>query len=264
MGLLTLCFGSASFAQGKFVVHFNFNKSNLTNSAKFTLDSFIKTNQSIIANLDIDLSGHCDSLGTEGYNDQLSLRRVAAVENYLVKYGVPPESFLNDGFGERKPVTTNATSFDRSLNRRVEVYFVKMSPTLKQQIADSSVVVGTNIVLRNINFYGGRRALLPESRPMLQQLLDALNSFPKLVIRIEGHICCADGPGDGLDTDSGIENLSEIRAHAIHDYLVAAGIDPKRLSYKGFGHSAPIYAYPEKSEEERMQNRRVEIKIISK
>ena len=37
-----------------------------------------------------------------------------------------------------------------------------------------------------------------------------------------------------------------------------------RVSYKGFGHTTPIYPWPEKTEDEKMKNRRVEIKIISK
>jgi outer membrane protein OmpA-like peptidoglycan-associated protein len=105
---------------------------------------------------------------------------------------------------------------------------------------------------------------LRESAPMLVELVDAMNAYPKLVIRIEGHICCNPSPGDGLDLETDITNLSEARAKAVKDYLVRNDIAPDRVSYKGFGHSSPIYPYPEKTEEERTQNRRVEIKIISK
>jgi len=42
------------------------------------------------------------------------------------------------------------------------------------------------------------------------------------------------------------------------------GIEASRISYKGWGHSNPIYPYPERSEEEKTLNRRVELVIISK
>jgi outer membrane protein OmpA-like peptidoglycan-associated protein len=133
-----------------------------------------------------------------------------------------------------------------------------------KKLADTTTIAGTNIILHNINFEGGVHQFLPESGPMLKELLEAMQSNPKLVIRVEGHICCQSEKADGMDNETGIDNLSEARAKAVMDHLLANGIEPKRVSYKGFGHSAPIYPYPEKSEEERIQNRRVEIKIISK
>jgi outer membrane protein OmpA-like peptidoglycan-associated protein len=99
---------------------------------------------------------------------------------------------------------------------------------------------------------------------MLQELLEAMQTYATLKIRVEGHICCQQDKADGIDQETGIQNLSEARAKAVMDYLLANGIDSKRVNYKGFGHSAPIYPFPEKSEEEKTQNRRVEIKIVSK
>jgi outer membrane protein OmpA-like peptidoglycan-associated protein len=133
-----------------------------------------------------------------------------------------------------------------------------------EKLADSATKAGTNIILHNINFVGGMHQFLPESGPILIELLEAMQANPKLIIRVEGHICCQPDKGDGLDAETGINNLSEARAKAVMDYLLANGIESKRISYKGFGHSAPIYPFPEQSEEERIQNRRVEIKIISK
>jgi outer membrane protein OmpA-like peptidoglycan-associated protein len=55
------------------------------------------------------------------------------------------------------------------------------------------------------------------------------------------------------------------RAKMVYDYLLANGISPDRvLGYKGFGSSHPVYPIPEKSEEERIANRRVEIRIVEK
>src|SRR5688572_22225440 len=106
--------------------------------------------------------------------------------------------------------------------------------------------------------------ITPESRPILDELLDAMKTHPKLVIEIQGHICCENRIGDGMDLETGIYNLSTARAKAIYDHLISNGIQASRVSYKGFGHSQPMYPFPERTEEERVANRRVEIKIISK
>jgi outer membrane protein OmpA-like peptidoglycan-associated protein len=86
---------------------------------------------------------------------------------------------------------------------------------------------------------------------------------PKLVIEIQGHICCVSHSGDSPYGATG-NGLSEERARSIYAELTGKGIEPNRVFYKGLGHSQPVYPYPEKNEEERIANRRVEIKIISK
>jgi outer membrane protein OmpA-like peptidoglycan-associated protein len=99
---------------------------------------------------------------------------------------------------------------------------------------------------------------------MLEELLEAMLTYPTLVIQVEGHICCNPTPADGLDNETGRYNLSEARAKAVKDYLLEKGIHTDRVKYKGFGHTAPLYPYPEKSLEEEKLNRRVEIKILKK
>ena len=91
------------------------------------------------------------------------------------------------------------------------------------------------------------------SRPKMFELLSVLRLNPKLKIEIQGNLCCQ--PVDRL-------NLSTERAKAIYNFLVYYKVDKNRLSYKGFGSSNPIFALPEKSEEERAANRRVEILIL--
>lgn len=263
-----LLFVLPGYSQALFTVHFDFNKHQLTTAARSSLDSFLSAEKQNLASLDLQLGGHCDAIGSDGYNDRLSKQRVAAVKKYLVEHGMQASNIGDEtGYGKRKPVNENKTDEERLLNRRVTLsYSITSSKpgSLKEKIADSTVISGTNIVLKNINFVGGMHLFLPEAQPMLDELLDAMRTYPKLVVRIEGHICCHEDSGDGMDNGTGINNLSEARAQAVKDYLVANGIDEKRVSHKGFGHSAPIYPYPERSEEERIKNRRVELKIISK
>jgi outer membrane protein OmpA-like peptidoglycan-associated protein len=270
MGILWLS-ALAGHSQSSFTIHFDFNKYNLTPTSKSQLDSFLLAEKENLSTLGIELNGHCDAIGSDEYNNRLSKQRVLAVKKYLLNNGIEEINIGAEiGHGKKTPLNENKTEEERQENRRVELSYSRVfttnlpAITLKEKIADSAVTSGTNIVLKNINFVGGRHQFLPESNPMLEELLEAMKIYPKLIIRIEGHICCQAGPGDGLDLETSITNLSEARAKAVMDYLVANGIEASRISYKGFGHSVPLYPFPERTEEEQKLNRRVEIKIISK
>jgi outer membrane protein OmpA-like peptidoglycan-associated protein len=257
------------YSQQSFYVHFDFDKAVLTAEAKTKLDSFFEAEKQNLSRLSIHLDGHCDGKGSDAYNDRLSKKRVDAVKKYMRNYGLKE---LNIGeetaHGKRQPLNDNLTDEERRVNRRVGIRYREIYPpgipTLKDKIADTGTTAGTNIVLRNINFVGGMHEFLPESIPMLEELLDAMRSYPSLVIRIEGHICCQEGNIDGMDIETGIRNLSAARARAVRDYLVENNIAADRVSSIGFGHSAPLHPYPEQTEQERKENRRVEIKIIRK
>lgn len=274
-GMIFFLIPVSSFSQTKesFSVYFEFDRYALTKKALTQLDSFCRKNKNSISHLEFEIKGFCDDRGTDNYNYTLSDKRVTTVKKYLLRRGMNIGFIIAAlGYGETAPLNENKTEEERSLNRRVDVSIInsnlpgekKETISLKQKIADSTTIAGTNIILRNIIFFGGMHQFLPESEPMLNELLEAMQSNPKLVIRVEGHICCQFDKGDGMDSETGFNNLSEARAKAVMDYLLSNGIESKRISYKGFGHSAPIYPFPEQSEEERIQNRRVEIKIISK
>ncbi len=264
---IAVLFSVAACSQISITVYFDFNKYELTDKTELELDNFLVQQKTGRTDLKLELHGHCDSIGADGYNLQLSKKRVTAVKNYLVAGGWAASRIVAAvGYGKRNPLNDNKTEEERQLNRRVELKIIPDGAglSLKEKIADSSTVAGTSIVLRNINFAGGRDLFLPESQPMLNELLDAMRTYPTLIIRVEGHICCEPHAADGLDAGTGLNNLSEARAKAVMDYLVINSIAPERVSYKGFGHAAPLFLYPEKTEEERIANRRVEIKIIKK
>ncbi len=69
----------------------------------------------------LELQGHTDSIGTEAYNMGLSRRRAEAVRNYLVRQGISASRLSTVGYGETRPVATNATPEGRAQNRRVEL-----------------------------------------------------------------------------------------------------------------------------------------------
>ncbi|MCS6824905.1 MAG: OmpA family protein [Cytophagaceae bacterium] len=70
------------------------------------------------------LEGHTDSDGDDEHNMDLSKRRAAAVKKYLVSKGVQEYRITTDGFGETRPVDTNATPEGRKKNRRVEMNII--------------------------------------------------------------------------------------------------------------------------------------------
>lgn len=261
-----LCAVSPVLAQETVNVFFETGKHALTSHTTRRLDSFLLANRKTPPGISLD--GYCDIVGNDALNDALSNRRVTAVQEYLVQHGFPASRIIaQTGHGKREPVNGNATPEERQANRRVQLTMSSadtVTSTLQQQLNDSTVKSGSNIVLRNIHFYGGRHQFLPGSTPMLQELLEAMRNNPKLVIQVEGHICCEPGDKDGLDMETGYYNLSETRAKAVMDYLIGNGVAASRISYKGFGHSRPIHPFPEQNEEQMEENRRVEIRIISR
>lgn len=67
------------------------------------------------------VEGHTDSTGAESYNQQLSERRASNVKHLLTNRGVPEYRMSIIGYGESRPIATNATPEGRQLNRRVEI-----------------------------------------------------------------------------------------------------------------------------------------------
>jgi len=69
----------------------------------------------------IRVEGHTDSTGSDAHNQRLSERRAAAVKNYLVSQGIPASKIETIGYGESRPIASNATKIGRAKNRRVVV-----------------------------------------------------------------------------------------------------------------------------------------------
>jgi len=69
----------------------------------------------------IRVEGHTDSVGSDAYNMDLSVRRANSVKNLLVQRGVAAGRIEVIGYGETMPVATNSTEAGRQMNRRVEI-----------------------------------------------------------------------------------------------------------------------------------------------
>lgn len=114
--------------------------------------------------------------------------------------------------------------------------------------------VGETFVLDDIYFEFDRSTLLQQSYNALERLIALLERYPRLKIEIGGHT-------DGQGSERYNLRLSESRATAVRDYLVARGIDSRRLQAKGYGKSHPRATNA--TDEGRAFNRRVEVKVIA-
>lgn len=68
--------------------------------------------------------GHTDSVGSEVYNQKLSVKRAEAVKAYLVSKGIEKNRVYTEGKGEKQPVADNKTKEGQAKNRRVEIEVV--------------------------------------------------------------------------------------------------------------------------------------------
>ena len=114
--------------------------------------------------------------------------------------------------------------------------------------------IGSKIVLNNVFFDVNKATLRKESEIELDKLFDILSKNPKIKIEVAGH---TDSDGD---TQANL-TLSDGRAHAVMDYLIAKGISADRIIYIGHGEDKPVVAND--TPENKQLNRRTEIKILA-
>ncbi len=125
---------------------------------------------------------------------------------------------------------------------------------VEKEIRLNNIKKDVVIVLRNVFFDQGKATLRVESYPELNRLAKVMKDVPTLKIEISGH---TDNRGGAAFN----QKLSQDRAKAVVDYLIAQEISPDRLTYMGYGFSKPVA--DNKTEEGRQLNRRVEFKVLS-
>ncbi|MBO9658814.1 MAG: OmpA family protein [Chitinophagaceae bacterium] len=295
--ILALISSYQCFAQptARFVVYFDSDKSLIRKDAEESLLRLLHSTQPPAKVSRIEIAAHCDGRGSDQYNQELSLRRASAIEDYLRSNGLDAGiAVTKQPMGETVLLNADQTTTEQAMNRRAEI-ILHVSPAplpvaapapaeeKESNAADiipapkedsvifnvfdpakyDSIKVGDQLVVKNINFQPGRHVLIEWSMPNLRELLQVMKDHPALKIEIQGHICCLFTGADGPDLDLGTNNLSEERAKTVYRFLIENGIKKSRLSYRGFGSSQKLYP-SERTERERSLNRRVEIKIISK
>lgn len=283
-----LFFSLVAQAQEEFSIYFDSNKYELKKQENERLQNFINTNKEVKI---VAINGYTDEDGTTAFNDTLAQKRVDFIYGIINGKLKIRDDFKTRSFGER-----HRQSKIKSENRKVTIYFllakdlpreneilgIKEEPVVKKQrempeypqkmtlqnpngttselVFDVAFMEkltvakpGEKIKLENLNFQLNTFAITNDSRPKMYELLEVMKRNPQMKIQIQGHICC-------MQNDK--QDLSTKRAKAIARFLEMNGIDKDRVTYKGFGVTEPLFTIPEKSEEERAANRRVEIEII--
>jgi outer membrane protein OmpA-like peptidoglycan-associated protein len=218
-----------------------------------------------------------DCSGSKHHNQHLAERRNRTISSWLsrnypeltVKSVCIPEENCGTGEEQLHPPSRRVSLviFRETPSEQVIELAPREEHIVTQVDEDSGMEdlktasVGTTIVMEGFQFIGGRHIPLPESMPKLEELYEILRNNPSLHIEIAGHICCMGGePGDGLDWDTGLENLSLARAQFVRGYLIDQGIQVARMTAVGYGSRVPL-VFPERNESDAQKNRRVEIKI---
>ena len=105
-------------------VFFDFDKWDLRPESFVELDRVVKLLQENPA-IEIEMSAHTDSYGSDEYNFKLSDNRARSVMEYILSKGIAPNRIVSHGYGETVPVAENDTPENRQLNRRVEFKILK-------------------------------------------------------------------------------------------------------------------------------------------
>jgi OOP family OmpA-OmpF porin len=105
-------------------VFFDFDKWDLRSESYIELNRVVKLLTDNPA-IEIEMSAHTDSRGSDDYNFKLSDHRAKSVMEYIISKGIAPSRITSHGYGESKPIATNDTDEGRQLNRRVEFKILK-------------------------------------------------------------------------------------------------------------------------------------------
>lgn len=119
---------------------------------------------------------------------------------------------------------------------------------------DIQFMPSKSFVLEDCNFETGKADLEEDSYAVIDELVAFLNRKEDVRIELGGHT-------DNVGSAKSNLILSEARANTVRDYLITKGIDPNRVTAKGYGFTKPLDT--NKTEEGRATNRRTEVTILS-
>ncbi len=240
--ILLFLFFSALVAQekGTQAVYFEFDKFDLNPSQINSINNLLHS--SATPRFDaIQLYGYCDDRGSENYNYNLSNKRVAMVQKILLDYGISQNKiFICEGKGRviiDKDTIKNLDKI-RDKNRRVDIIFIKNTILTS---FPASPKVGDLIVLDKIVFEMGSSVLSLKAKKELDKVIASLQKFKSIRFEIKGHVCCTSSKYlDAIDNETDERNLSINRAKKVFSYLRSKGINPYRMTFKGYGNRFPL------------------------
>ncbi len=116
------------------------------------------------------------------------------------------------------------------------------------------IPVKGSITLEGVNFDFNKSEITVDSRPVLDGVASGLTKHRRVTVEIQGHTDSVGKPGYNL-------RLSQRRAQAVLDYLVADGVSPTQLTAKGYGMTQPVAS--NKTDAGRAKNRRVVMYVLT-
>lgn len=156
-------------------------------------------------------------------------------------------------YGERYGYLAEAPNYV-AISANINLVDEQEFKEITQDLYLMPIEVGARVTINNIFFDFDKATLRTESYPELNRLLELLNEYPDMMIRIEGHT-------DAKGSDTYNLNLSRRRADAVARFLRVNGINTDRLIVEGKGETTPVASNDTK--EGRQQNRRVELEITA-
>jgi len=106
------------------------------------------------------------------------------------------------------------------------------------------------VTLHGPQFDFNKATLKPDGKALVDAGVKVMKDKPDLKVSVDGHT-------DSIGSEAYNQKLSERRAKAVRDYMVAQGVDASRITTRGFGKSKPVASND--TAEGRAENRRVEI-----
>ena len=159
------------------------------------------------------------------------------------------ESFLLKKEGKEIYIVVEGGNYSMSFYRVYVIEKEEMKQELDANGMYEALSTDGHIAL-HINFETGKSVIKEDSKKIVNDIFDMLQSNQDIKISIEGHT-------DNVGNAASNKTLSESRAKAVMDALTAKGISKSRLSSKGWGSTKPVS--DNSTEEGRADNRRVEI-----
>ncbi len=154
------------------------------------------------------------------------------------------------GFAPAKYMLDPAEAKDRIVVRDVELGL----PTSAAGHAESTHTVGKVMNLDALIFEQGNAKIQPASFEELDQVVKMLQTYPAMVIQLEGHT-------DVRGNANALMKLSQDRVDAVKSYLVSKGVSKNKVKTKAFGGTQPLSRAD--TEEAHKMNRRVQVRILA-
>lgn len=272
-------------------IYFDFDKSNIRKDAKVELDKVVSIMQKY-PEIVIEGGSHTDSRGLFRYNEKLSSRRAKSSVNYILSKGIDPNRISSKGYGEYQLVNkciegVKCSEKEHQFNRRTEFKIMNFDEVKKKykhickiQTASTKDHIEEGVEINvdpKLNYYNEfikqGDDILMKINPVEFELNSsyinsttkkALNKVVKIMAKHPNIIVECAAFTDARASTNYSMSLTEKRAKAAVDYIIASGISASRITGVGYGESKLLNNCSdgvECSEAQHKQNRRMEFLI---